>query len=415
MDRQAPAAPAPASDRTQAPAAAARRGRRATAFRLVTMLALAVGTVLLLAACGEEKPYSHVTPKTENARDIQFLYKVLFWMALVVFVGVQALIFYTALRFKRRDDDRPEQIHGNKRLEITWTIVPAIVLLIIFVPTAQALYDFDNDAVAGDMEIDVYGKQWWWEAHYPGIQVAGPEGPKPLVTANEIRIPAGREVVFNLRSNNVIHSFWVPQLTGKLDLIPGHNNRLSVKAEVPGEYWGECAEFCGAAHAWMRFKVIVEPQANFDAWVAAYQQPPTDADPATADVVEVAAAFRSAGCIACHNVNGTNAQLAGEGIEAYPLDGGPGPNLTLLGCRDMIAAGLLPNTAEGLETWIKHTDEVKPGTHMPNYYEQGAVDDAGVDEIVQYLLSLKPAGGCPPEQPIGGEVPTDAASDEANP
>ena len=409
MDRPAPAAPG----QSYAPGAA-RRSRRVVAFRLVAMLALAAGTVLLLSACGDEKPYSHVTPKTENARDIQFLYKVIFWMALVVFVGVQALIFYTALRFKRRNDDRPEQIHGNKRLELAWTIIPAIVLLIIFVPTATTLYDFDAAAEEGDIEIDIYGKQWWWEVHYPGIRVPGREGPEPLVTANEVRVPLGQEVVFNLRSNNVIHSFWVPQLTGKMDVIPGHNNRLSVFAEEPGEYWGECAEFCGAAHAWMRFKVIVEPQENFDAWVAAWQQPPplTDPNPQTADIVEAPDAF--AACIACHRVSGTQAALAGQGIETNPLEGGPGPNLTLLGCRDMIAAGLLPNTEDGLREWLKNTDEVKQGTYMPNYYELGSIDDAAVEELVQYLLSLRPAGGCPPEQPIGGVVPTDAASDEEN-
>ncbi len=389
--------------RTHDQAQARVRNRRASTARTVTMLALAVGAALLLSACGEQKPYSHISPVTENARDIQFLYKIIFWMALIVFIGVQALITYTALRFRRRNEDRPEQIHGNKRLEIAWTIIPALVLLVIFIPTAQTLYDFDAAAEEGEMEIDVYGKQWWWEIHYPGIQVAGAQGQQPLVTANEVRIPQGTEVVFNLRSNNVIHSFWVPQLTGKMDVIPGHNNRLAVAGDAPvGEYWGECAEFCGAAHAWMRFKVIVEPRENFDAWVAAWQQPPpVDADPSTGDVVDVPPSFLN--CIACHNVSGTMAQVAGQGLTADPKSQSAGPNLTLLGCRDMIAAGLLPNTAEGLKTWLMHTNEVKEGVYMPNYTEEPYnLTEEQVDEIVAYLLQLKPAGGRPPEQPVGG-------------
>jgi cytochrome c oxidase subunit 2 len=231
------------------------------------------------------------------------------------------------------------------------------------------------------------------------------------VTANEVILPVGANVILNLQSNNVIHSFWVPQLSGKTDVVPGHENRLQFVAERPGDYFGECAEFCGASHAWMRFKVKVVPQEAFDAWVAAWRTPPADTNPETADVVEAPAAF--AACLACHRINGTNAKVAQEGIASNPYGQGAGPNLTMLACRDTIGAGILENTPQNLDTWLKHTDEVKEGVYMPNYYKQGLTDEQ-VADLVAYLGSLKPAAGCPQgDLPIGGEI-APAALDTAD-
>ena len=400
MERQAPGQVSEHAGRVGRPPARS----RGAAARAIPLFGLVVIVGLLLAGCGEASPYSHITPRTEKADDIQWLYKIIFWGAAIVFVGVQTFIVYTVLRWRRRNEDRPEQIHGNRRLELAWTIIPAVVLLAIFIPTAATIYRHAAAEGDADFVVDVYAKQWWWEIHYPDIPGAA-EG-QPLITANEARIPQGANVVFNLRSNNVIHSFWVPQLSGKNDIIPGHNNKLQFTADTPGEYFGECAEFCGAAHAWMRFKVIVEPQENFDRWVAAWREPPPvpDAKPETADVVEAPQSF--ALCSVCHNITGTNAQLAQAGMGGNVLSTNAAPNLTLLACRDHIAAGILENTPENLERWLKHTDEVKEGNYMPNYYEQKQIDDAAVAELVQYLGQLKPAGGCPPEQPMGG-TPTE--------
>ncbi len=386
--------------------AAAGLGGGRTAGRAASLVAMLAVVGLVLVGCGGASPYSTIDPKTERAEDIQFLYKVVFWAALVVFVGVQAAIVYTVLRFRRRGDERPEQVHGNTRLEMAWTIIPAVILLAVFIPTAQTIY---KQAAADErpdaLEVDVYGKQWWWELHYPGI-AADPNNPDagPLITANEVRLPANTDVVFNLRSNNVIHSFWVPQLSGKTDVIPGHNNRLGFRTEEPGEFWGLCAEFCGPSHAWMRFKVQVMPQEDFDAWVAAWRQPPpvADARPETPDLIDPPTAFAT--CLACHNINGATAPPALTGLEAPPNSAGAGPNLTLLACRDVIGAGVLENNADGLRTWLTHTDDVKDGVYMPNYYETGQITDEQVDELVDYLGSLKPEGGCPPEQPVGGEL-----------
>jgi cytochrome c oxidase subunit 2 len=386
--------------------------------RLLPVLALA-GLVLVLSGCGPEvaQPYTTITPQTEKAEDIQWLYRITFWAALIVFVAVQIAIGYTALRFRRRGEERPEQVHGSRKLEIAWTVIPAIILLVLFIPTAQVI--FKHAAAATDtpdkFDVDVIGKQWWWEFRYRDVP-ADPNNPDagPLVTANEAILPQGANVVFHLTSNNVIHSFWVPQLSGKVDVMPGHDNPMQFVASTPGDFFGECAEFCGAAHAWMRFKVKVVPQENFDAWVEAWRTPPqTDGNPETADVVEAPPAFGA--CLACHNITGTNAQIAQGGITANPgyedpqsdeVVPGPGPNLTLLACRDTIGAGILENTPQNLETWLKHTDQVKEGVYMPNYYTMDpGLTDEQVGELVTYLASLKPADGCPDDGlPVGGTV-----------
>lgn len=402
--------------------------------RLVPILALAA-VVVLLTGCGPEinQPYSTITPQNEKTNDIQWLYQITFWLALLVFIGVQVAIAYTAIRFRRRGSQRPEQVHGSRVLEIAWTVIPALILLALFIPTVKIIYEHAEAANVEDgFNVNVIGKQWWWEISYPAIP-ANPANAEqgPLITANEMILPVGANVVITLQSNNVIHSFWVPQLSGKVDVMPGHDNKLQFVAEKPGDYFGECAEFCGGSHAWMRFKVKVVPQEQFDAWVAAWRTPPADGNAETADVIDAPRSFGA--CLACHRINGTNAAVAGEGMSAlsgyisqpigddevdedtaedevvgatsYEIVGGPGPNLTLLGCRDTIGAGILKNTTENIETWLKHTEQVKEGVWMPNYYSQGQINDEQVAELAAYLSSLKPADGCPDAGlPIGGQL-----------
>lgn len=397
------------------------RGVRWT--RVVPMLAL-VGVVGLLTGCGFEvaQPYSTISPQNAKTEQIQWLYQIIFWAALIVFVAVQFAIAYTVIRFRRRSNARPEQVHGSKVLEIAWTVVPALILLALFIPTVKVIFDQAQAAQVEDgFNVEVIGKQWWWEVAYPEI-AANPEDTSagPLVTANELVVPLGANVVVSMQSNNVIHSFWVPQLSGKLDVMPGHENKLQFTADRVGDYYGECAEYCGSAHAWMRFKVKVVPQENFDAWVAAWRTPPVDGNPETADVVDVPPAFGA--CLACHRVNGTNAVIAGQGMpyisgyrdpETDEIVPGPGPNLTMLACRDTIGAGILVNTPENLEKWLKHTDEVKEGVYMPNYYKQGMTDEQ-IDQVVAWLSELKPAGGCPDANlPVGSLLDPAMVRDEA--
>jgi cytochrome c oxidase subunit 2 len=382
--------------------------------KLFSVVAL-VSVVLVLAGCGPEvnQPYTTITPQTDKARDIQWLYQITFWAALIVFIAVQVAIVYTALRFRRRSNARPAQVHGSKVLEIAWTVVPALILLALFIPTVKIIFEHAEAANVEDgFNVNVIGKQWWWEVSYPDI-AANPEDESrgPLITANEVVLPVGANVVFNLQSNNVIHSFWVPQLSGKMDVMPGHDNKLQFVADREGDFFGECAEFCGSAHAWMRFKVKVVSQEAFDAWVTAWRTPPADGNAETADVIDAPPAFGV--CLACHQINGTNASIAPEGMPAisgyynedHEIVPGPGPNLTLLACRDTIGAGLLINNKENLERWLKQTDEVKEGVYMPNYYAQGQITDEQVSELADYLSSLKPAEGCPEAGlPVGGEL-----------
>lgn len=397
-------------------------GRQSLMRRLVTFGSMAVVALVALAACTDDySPYSTLSPRTSAAEDIQGIYKLVFWMALVVFIGVQFAIAYVVLRYRRRGDDntRPPQIHGNKTLEVVWTIIPAIVLLVIFIPTVSIMYDHAEDAEGGDYVIEVYGKQWWWEVHYPYMGVEGEDGVKtPLVTANEIYVPVGQDIQIKLFSNNVIHSFYVPQLIGKMDVIPGHENEISFTVPEAGRYFGECAEFCGDSHAWMRFQVIAVEQDQFDSWVAAQNGAPSSAAQTygTDDAGQVTYPQEFGICIACHRVNGTPAQFSPIGLEeeagtkdAPGAARTSGPNLGLYACRSTIGAGILPNTLEDLKAWLRDPGSIKPGNYMATVIEPGTLSEDAIDAIANFLFSLEPDGGCSAIQPGEGSQNYDAA------
>jgi len=368
-------------------------GRWRTLTRLVTLLTLAVlAAGVLLPVVGAESPYSTISPQSPQADDIQWLYRLIFYLSLIVFVGVQIAIVYT------------EQLHGNKTIEIIWTVIPAIVLLAIFIPTVRTIYAHADQAENGNFTVEVYAKQWWWEIHYADDTGAA----AGVVTANEIVVPQGKDVVFELYSNNVIHSFWVPQLSGKLDVMPGHINKLAVTTDNLGYYFGQCAEFCGDSHALMRFKVIVQPQEVFDQWAADWKAGPSSASADAVpdgDISKVPPAFGL--FLACHQVEGTNATIAPQGLDEAALtdtgEMGPakyaGPNLSMIGCRTTLAAGVLPNTPENMAKWLHDPRGVKPGVYMGEVIQKGTLTDEQVDQLVKYLESLKPADGCP-EIPI---------------
>ncbi|HEV2072912.1 MAG TPA: cytochrome c oxidase subunit II [Thermomicrobiales bacterium] len=368
--------------------------RRGMLSRLLTLGTLALMALLVLAGCGPDidPPYSHISPESPSTESIQDLYKLVFWLSLVVFVGVQFAVVYIAMRYRRKASitKRPPQIHGSRRLEIAWTIIPAIVLLLLLIPTITLLYEGDAAADEGDIVIDVYGKQWWWEFQYR--EDVTQEGQSlEVVTGNEITVPVGRELQLNLQSNNVIHSFWIPRLSGKLDLIPGHVNTLSITPTEVGEYYGECAEFCGIQHAWMRFTINVVPEDEFYAWVNNWRtSPPTTVrGEATDQVVKAPDAF--AVCLGCHRVNGVEGSVAPQGIEAPRSIG---PNLTMLPCRETLAAGMLENTPENLALWLSDPGAVKPGNYMADAIGPDTLTDEQIAELVEYLYSLEPEGGC---------------------
>ncbi len=253
----------------------------------------------------------------------------------------------------------------------------------------QDSVDHDAKAEEGDLVIEVNGKQWWWEVIY-GENADGEN--LGVVTANEIRVPAGKEVIFKLKSNNVIHSFWVPRLSGKLDVIPGHENKLSITAEEPGVYLGECAEFCGTQHAWMRFRVVAMPEDEFYGWINAMRtgNPGTTNQEAELPEGVTRAPEEFNVCLACHAVNGFEGGATLHGMEAPRTFG---PSLTNLACRETIAAGLLMNTPENLRQWIHDPDSVKEGNYMSTQIKPGMFSDEQLAALLDYLLTLKPAGG----------------------
>lgn len=346
---------------------------------------------LLTAGCSLEGDYpqSSVAPASDFAELIHGLYVDIFWWTLIILVVVWAVLLYILVRFRARPDSpKPEQIHGHMGLEIAWTIVPAIIVVAITIPTIQAVFTTQPSSVEGSMVVDVIGHQYWWEFHYPETG---------LVTANEVHIPVGRRVSFRLSSADVIHSFWVPMLGGKRDANPVRIRPdgvdpaygwIHLTPNETGTFWGQCAEFCGSSHSLMGFRVVVESDADFANWQASLAAPVTAPDEvaaATADplVEQGRTLFHQQTCVACHSIAGTNAQ----GVIA--------PNLTLLGQRSSIAAGMLENTLENLETWIKAPQDIKPGALMPGVSVPGGnwpatnLTDEQVSAIAAYLFSLR--------------------------
>jgi cytochrome c oxidase subunit 2 len=326
----------------------------------VAALLLLVG---LLAACGNptDAPQSTIAQDGANNARIWDVYNILWIGAAIVFVLVEGLLFYTVFRYRRRPrtaHGRPVPVHGNTKLEIIWTIIPAVVLVIIAVPTLQIMADL-NDVPDEEnaLKVEVIGHQFFFEFRYEDLD---------LSSASTLVIPEDTTVDIKLRSADVIHSFWVPRLAGKTDNIPGRTNHMWLSADDVGIYNGQCAEFCGLGHGLMRFKVDVRSQADFQAWVTEQQNPAAQGDPAVGEQLVVAGA-----CAGCHAIEGTTAQ------------GAVGPALTGFADRPQIA-GVLENTPENLATWLANPPAAKPGTLMPNL----GLSEADIRHIVAYLETL---------------------------
>jgi cytochrome c oxidase subunit 2 len=300
------------------------------------------------------------------------LFNVIFWVAVFIFVVVGGGLLYTVIRFRRRPGQGiPAQVHGNTALEIGWTIAPTLVLAVVAVPTLLALVYVSN-APKDSLEVNVTAHQWWWEFEYPGLGV---------VTANELHVPVGKSVKVNLTSKDVIHSFWVPKLAGKMDIFPGKTTDMWFKADEGGEYFGQCAEFCGQSHAWMRFRVIVDTLEGFEAWVE--KEGAQAAKPTTPEAERGAQLFLSKGCIACHTISGVPGAV---GVHA--------PNLTHLGSRSTLAAGIMEMNADNLRGWLTAPNDIKPGNIMskeaPVYTDPAlSLSEEDIDGLVAYLQSLK--------------------------
>lgn len=387
--------------------------------------ALTVGFALLLAACGQNHPDSIFHQRTDVNRDVDFLFKILIYAGTAVFVFVEAILVFTLIRYRRRPGQpAPQHVHGNTTLEITWTVVPFLILVIIAIPTIRTIFKTQAKARADALQVEVIGHQWWWEFRYPQYGI---------VTANELYLPIGRTVNFTLRSQDVIHSFWVPALSGKRDLVSNHTNYLwyTPDSTTANAWNGACVEYCGTSHANMRFKTFTVSQADFESW-AKHQQEPAAGSPAPA-AAPGAAPSATPGAVAGQTAPNSapaqpNApagapaaaapQVAQAGFVAFPreqvpdyavpktplpanlsyddnllgkgdpangaklivgagaclgchsIKGNPmmvgiiGPNLTHIASRTTIAAGLYPNDARHLARWIKNAPVMKPGVLM---------------------------------------------------
>lgn len=343
--------------------------------RLPLALLSAVLALLFVAGCSAADPQNTLAGVGEVARKQQDLFWTAFRWAAIVFVLVEALLLFVIFRFRSRPGQpEPHQTHGNTRLEIGWTIAPVLLLLTCAVPTVALLWDLATPPSI-TMDVKVTGHQWWWEFEYPGMG--------GVITANELHIPQGEPINFQLTSADVIHSFWVPKLAGKLDVVPGKVQQFWMRGDEAGMFHAQCAELCGIQHANMKFRVVVEPRDQFERWIAAQKAAPRTPDPGTPEArgLEVFRAPASQ-CIACHTVQGVSV-------------GKVGPNLSHVGGRTTIAAGVLDNTPQNLQKWIHDTQSVKPGVTMPVFgcgapkAPASCLSDQDIAAVAAYLTTLK--------------------------
>jgi cytochrome c oxidase subunit 2 len=277
------------------------------------------------------------------------------------------------VKFRKRagDDGRePPQIYGSNQLELAWTVIPVLVVVVLFLATARVIHGVqDARRPPGTIEVTVVGHQFWWEYRYPQFGFA---------TANELHVPVSdpkqpTPTFLTLLSADTDHSFWVPRLAGKTDLIPNHPNTMWIDPRETGLYLGQCAQYCGTQHAKMLLRVYVESRADFDHWVETQRQSVAASAPQDASAAEGRRVFETTACINCHAVKGTVA------------NGRFGPDLTHLMSRDTLASGAAPNTPEDLRLWIQNPDAIKPGSLMPAMN----LTDQEFDQLTAYLLTLR--------------------------
>jgi len=361
--------------------------------RWVVLLAL-LSIALFFTGCYPSHPQSLFDPKGPVSANQLTLFYVIFWAAVAVFVIVIGVFGLTLIKFRARSgqSDRPVQVHGNRTLEIAWTVAPALLLAAIAVMTIRTIFELNEPPSDDPMQINVMAHQWWWEIDYPGFDIT---------TANEIVVPVQRDISFTLDSNDVIHSFWVPKLAGKQDIIPNKTNKTWFNADEPGVYQGVCAEFCGIAHALMRFHVKAVSQEEFDHWLASQQSAPATRTGEGAAGQQV---FLAKGCILCHSISGPDTDDLRQGRTQAFLDGEAewtegqpnqthGPNLTHFASRSHLAGGILENTEENLKLWLEDPEKMKPGNRMSRLGAAFNHPDAStklttedIDLLIEYLL-----------------------------
>lgn len=325
--------------------------------------ALALLAMASLAACSKEAPFNFLKPVGTAAKKADQLWDLTFAIATVIFVLVEGALLFIVLRFRHRPDRKmPKQTHGNTRLEIVWTIIPVLLLTGVAFPTVRGIAGIYSAAPEDALDVKVIAHQWWWEFQYEN---GGP------ITANELHIPVNTEVDLELHSNDVIHSFWVPKLAGKQDLVPGRVNHLKIDSPVTGEFLGQCAEYCGLSHANMRFKVIVHDQQGYEDWLAS--ESAEASEPSGGLALRGQTLFLEGQCAGCHTVGGTDAA------------GMVGPNLTHFASREKFAGWIFDRTDEEVAAWLRDPPARKPGSLMPDL----GLSEEDIQALVAYLQSLE--------------------------
>jgi cytochrome c oxidase subunit 2 len=368
-----------------------------------------VGALLALAGCAADAELDTLTPKGPDARTIDALSDPVFLVAGVVFIIIFGGTGYLWWRFRddHSDEEYPEQVHGNFRLEILWTIIPTVILVVIGVFTIITLTDLnryednamalsvDGDTTTWEPEVVVVGQQWWWEYRYyfggtEGLDISDARHlpPADIVTANQLVIPVGQEIELKMSSRDVIHSHWIPALNGKRDVVPGRTTYWKLEAEEPDVYFGQCTEFCGLSHSRMRMQAVALSPADFQAWVDQQVQPA--AEPTDPAAIAGKAIFESQ-CARCHVIDGVNDETKGADLIANAA-----PNLTHLMSRTTYAGGIF-NLYEPdgsldrtqLEAWLRNSPAEKPA------YAEGrrgmpamGLSETEIDDVVAYLETL---------------------------
>jgi cytochrome c oxidase subunit II len=336
-----------------------------------------VGACSLLAAgCGNKNRQNSLHPDGPAAHTILNLFTPFFFIAVVIGIGVLTATIALPMKFRAREgNENPKQTHGNTTLEITWTIIPALILAVMAIFTVPTIFKLAKIPKGPDVvHVDVMAKQWWWEYKYPK------EG---IYTANELHIPIGRPVVLTLTSDNVIHDFWVPELAGKKDVVPGETHTEVIQATHVGTYLGQCAEYCGLSHADMRLRVVAQTQADYDAWVRGEQ--PALSGSAKAYVVGTLQS--KYGCTNCHMFQGVDTAQVG-------------PNLTHLASRTIFAGGKYDLTYDNLWRWVYDAPSRKPNScprlpqpdpcrvGMPSFKNSVGMTESQAQAIAKFLLTL---------------------------
>ena len=357
-----------------------------------------VALTVVAAACAPNATQSALEPKGPYAQEVTNLFVPVFWVAAAIFFIVEGVLLLFVIRYRHRKNRTriPPQVHGNTRLEVAWTILPTLILVGVAVPTIATLWDLAAEPQGDVLQVSVLGHQWWWEFDYPDQQI---------ITADELHIPTGRPVYLTLCAagvgyqqqlapsecqpgppegaqpaavgNSVIHSFWVPELAGTTDVIPNQTNHMTIQADEPGVYEGQCKEFCGLSHAYMKFEVVAHTPEDFDAWVAQQQQPAELPAPGTEAAAGVDLFLST--CTGCHAIDGL------VDANGNPVAANGGPNLTHFESRQCFAGCMLANTDENLRRWLQNPPAVKAGSWMPDY----GLSNEQIDALIAFLDSLK--------------------------